>query len=185
MLLLLLPQELLREIEGYKSNIARCKSGELSPGGVPPNTEISCSLGPNQEESCLELVMSATNDTLIKAVVVFGDGIFEGENLLNVFNEPSGTVYVPLYLQKDIECDMSIQVIVGYRGSSQDHVFEMQHRLPKFSSFVYCRPRDLPTIHSSVTVPFTDRLSRVILWLNRSFLLNYEQKNSTNSLSIG
>ena len=102
---------MLRELEGYESNIAKLKSGSLSAGMIPPDTEINCSLGPNKQRKCLELNMETTNDTIIKMVVVFGDGIFEGESMVLVPDKPSKKVAVPLRLTKDLECDMNIQVL--------------------------------------------------------------------------
>lgn len=102
-------------------------------------------------------------------VILFGDNVFEGESLVKYAAQPEKSITVPLSLQKNVSCDLMIKVVIGYKGvharlplsrrmgdcnprtgSAQDHVFELSHRIPKFASFSYCKPRDLPFIKSLV-----------------------------------
>ncbi|SPQ94801.1 unnamed protein product (mitochondrion) [Plasmodiophora brassicae] len=177
--------ELQRELAGYDQNLAAMQKPVQQLGRIPPDTKISCALGPNLTKTALELRMSTSNDTLIKFVILFGDNVFEGESLVKYAAQPEKSITVPLSLQKNVSCDLMIKVVIGYKGSAQDHVFELSHRIPKFASFSYCKPRDLPFIKSLVTLPLKERVSRVILWLNQSFLLDFAHRNDSDSLNVG
>lgn len=62
----------------------------------------------------MEISVSTNNDTIIKAVMVFAEGIFKGETL--VVHPPdarlSNNLSVPLYPPKDTPVDIHIKVYV-------------------------------------------------------------------------
>ncbi len=90
--------------------------------------------------------------------------------------------------EKDLECQLSIKAIVGHLSSKQSHIFELSHGIPKFSSYLYVAIESIPSIPKSFvqfTFPSSVRatISRIILWLNHSFLLEYE--SSQPEINIG
>ena len=64
----------------------------------------------------MEVSLSTSNDTVIKSVLIFAEGIFEGECHVLHPKEPADTIQVPIFPPKDIPVDLHIKV----RGSNQN-----------------------------------------------------------------
>jgi len=79
----------------------------------------------------VEVSLSTSNDTLIHSVLIFAEGIFEGECHVLHPNEPASTIAVPIFPPKDIPVDLHIKAFVGYRGDAHFHVFELTRQLPR------------------------------------------------------
>ena len=47
---------------------------------IPSNTQLQSTLYVDPEDTHVTLLISTTNDTIIKSVLVFAEGIFEGES---------------------------------------------------------------------------------------------------------
>ncbi|XP_019391179.1 PREDICTED: Bardet-Biedl syndrome 2 protein isoform X4 [Crocodylus porosus] len=176
-------QNLLLELRNYEEN---SKQIELSTqvneadgqrGVIPANTQLqtalSVNLGADSQSAHVELCISTSNDTIIRAVLIFAEGIFEGEshvvhpNLQNL----SGHIRVPLTPPKDVPVDLHIKAFVGYRSSTQFHVFELTRQLPRFSMYALSSPDSVPHPLSFVNFTISERVQRVVMWLNQSFLL--------------
>ncbi|XP_010716359.1 Bardet-Biedl syndrome 2 protein [Meleagris gallopavo] len=175
-------QNLLLELRNYEENA----KAELSPqlkeadgqrGVIPANTQLqsslSVNLGSDSQSAHVELCISTTNDTVIRAVLIFAEGIFEGEShvvhpgLQNL----SGCVRVPLTPPKDVPVDLHIKAFVGYRNSTQFYVFELTRQLPRFSMYALSSPDSATEPLSFVSCATNERPQRIIMWLNQSFLL--------------
>ena len=85
----------------------------------------------------VEVTLSTSNDTLIRCVLIFAEGIFEGECHVVHPKEPYQSIVVPIYPPRDIPVDLHIKAFVGYRNSKNYHVYEYTRQLPRFS--MYCR----------------------------------------------
>jgi hypothetical protein len=78
-----------------------------------------------------------------------------------------------LYLPHRPSCSLRsprAQVMVGYRSSLQDHVFESAHRLPKFAAFEMLRATDASAAKrpaSAATFAFTERTARIRQWVDQ------------------
>ncbi|CAI8055643.1 Bardet-Biedl syndrome 2 protein homolog [Geodia barretti] len=111
-------------------------------------------------------------DTVIRAVVIFAEGLFEGES--HIIHPPSGKlgscVKVPLLPDKDLAVDLSIQAFVGHPTSTQFHVFEATRRLPQFSLYIPCPLATEPHPQGRVAFNVPERLETVTGWLNDSFM---------------
>jgi Bardet-Biedl syndrome 2 protein len=81
--------------------------------------------------------LSTSNDTLIRSVLIFAEGIFEGECHVVHPREAGETIPVPICPPRDIPVDLHIKAFVGYRNSKHYHVFELTRQLPRFA--MYCR----------------------------------------------
>lgn len=65
------------------------------------------------------------------------------------------------------------KILVGYPNSTQFHVFEITRQLPKFSMYaIQSTPKGKP--ESYVTFKINERLQRICMWINQSFLLPEE-----------
>uniref|UniRef100_A0A8C2SVT2 Bardet-Biedl syndrome 2 protein homolog n=1 Tax=Coturnix japonica TaxID=93934 RepID=A0A8C2SVT2_COTJA len=175
-------QNLLLELRNYEENT----KAELSPqlkdadgqrGVIPANTQLqtslSVNLGSDSQSAHVELCISTTNDTIIRAVLIFAEGIFEGEShvvhpgLQNL----SGCVRVPLAPPKDVSVDLHIKAFVGYRNSTQFYVFELTRQLPRFSMYALSSLDSATEPLSFVSCATNERPQRIVVWLNQSFLL--------------
>ncbi|KAG9467357.1 Bardet-Biedl syndrome 2 protein isoform X2 [Eleutherodactylus coqui] len=176
-------QNLLLELKNYQEN---SKQGELrlqvsDPDGqmgvIPANTQLqtalSVNMGSDLQPAHVELSISTSNDTIIRAVLIFAEGIFEGESHVvhPSAQHLTGRIRVPICPPKDVPVDLHIKAFVGYRSSVQFHVFELTRQLPRFSMYVLGNPATTPEPSSHVTFTINERVQRVVLWLNQNFLL--------------
>ena len=58
----------------------------------------------------VEVSLSTSNETVIKSVLIFAEGIFEGECHVVHPKEPTTTINVPIFPPKDIPVDLHIKV---------------------------------------------------------------------------
>uniref|UniRef100_A0A8C6Z1A4 Bardet-Biedl syndrome 2 protein homolog n=1 Tax=Nothoprocta perdicaria TaxID=30464 RepID=A0A8C6Z1A4_NOTPE len=175
-------QNLLLELRNYEENAkaelnTQLKEADGQRGVIPANTQLqtalSVNLGSDSQSAHVELCISTTNDTIIRAVLIFAEGIFEGESHVvhPSLQNLSSCVRVPLTPPKDVPVDLHIKAIVGYRNSTQFHVFELTRQLPRFSMYALSGP-DLATEPLSyVNCTMNERAQRIVMWLNQSFLL--------------
>lgn len=166
-------QEYLQKLRALEANIKNAKSGDSSVGIIPASTRISVNMEMNQAGQSVDMVISTNNDTIIKSVLVFAldGGLFEGESLMVYPPSSTNSVRVPLKSPKNVPVELKLQIIVGARGSSsQYHVFEVTHNLPKFSMFMHL-PAGAGTRAPSSKVVFyvAERMNRVLMWLQKSF----------------
>ncbi|XP_062616260.1 Bardet-Biedl syndrome 2 protein homolog [Saccostrea cucullata] len=145
-------------------------------GVIPAATQLQTTLtvnpGDDTKPPHVELFIGTTNDTLVRAALIFAEGIFEGESHV-VHPHPnalSNCVRVPIIPPKDVPVDLHIKAFIGYKSSIQFHVFELTRQLPRFSMYAPCR-KDCPEPKSSCTFQVNERMQRVLLWVNQSFLL--------------
>lgn len=123
---------------------------------IPANTRLQIAISTDgAKQSNVEVSISTNNTTIIKAVIIFADGIFpNGEALIvhpptrrvtsgaysgmqsssNRINGVSSIV-IPLKIPKDEAIDVHIKAFVGNADGNQFHVFELNRQLPKFSMF--------------------------------------------------
>jgi Bardet-Biedl syndrome 2 protein len=174
-------QKLLLELRGYETNMRELKSNKIGAGVVPPGTTLDVKVLPNEKSSCLSLSLSTNNDTVIKVVMLFCETLFEDESLVVHPPKPSAQLSVPILPAKDVQAHIHIKAVVGFRGGPQDHVFEVNYQLPRFSCYVATMGRDTPTPRSSVALRTSERVARVSLWLMQSFGLDERQVGTFSS----
>ncbi|KAG5848505.1 hypothetical protein ANANG_G00099150 [Anguilla anguilla] len=154
-------QNLLLELRNYEEN-AKATSGSLSSEGdtqmgvIPANTQLQTALSvkaaTESQKAHIELNISTPNETIIRAVLIFAEGIFEGES-------------------HDIPVDLHIKAFVGGKSSTQFHVFEITRQLPRFSMYELSPSPAAAPPTGRVTFNINDRPQRVVMWLNQNFLL--------------
>uniref|UniRef100_A0A3B5Q5H7 BBSome complex member BBS2 n=1 Tax=Xiphophorus maculatus TaxID=8083 RepID=A0A3B5Q5H7_XIPMA len=169
-------QNLLLELRNYEENAKGVSQTNSGMGVIPANTQLQTTLSvraaTEAQKAHVELSISTPNETIIRAVLIFAEGIFEGESHVvhpSVQNL-SGCVRVPIIPPKDIPVDLHIKAFVGGRTSTQFHVFEITRQLPRFS--MYEVTEDSPAAPAgTVSFSINERPQRVVMWLNQNFLL--------------
>uniref|UniRef100_A0A8D3ARY8 Bardet-Biedl syndrome 2 protein homolog n=1 Tax=Scophthalmus maximus TaxID=52904 RepID=A0A8D3ARY8_SCOMX len=179
-------QNLLLELRNYEENAKVHLL--IGVGVIPANTQLQTALSvrpaTEAQKAHVEERVNTNNtfnlpltvpctETIIRAVLIFAEGIFEGESHVvhpSVQNL-SGCARVPIVPPKDIPVDLHIKAFVGGKTSTQFHVFEITRQLPRFSMYDvnFDSSADPPT--GSVTFSISERPQRVVMWLNQNFLL--------------
>ncbi|CAG0880919.1 unnamed protein product [Cyprideis torosa] len=179
--------QLEMELRNYETNArvsSAGKRGEPEPlessqniGMIPANTQlqtgIALTAGEEGDPPHVELALASTNGTIIRSVLVFGEGVFEGESL--VVHPPEAevreTVRVPLFPPKDVPIDLHVKALVGFLEGVHFHVFELTRQLPRFAMYA---PLEVePPVQPSGLVTFSvqERVQRLAVWFNQNFLL--------------
>lgn len=178
-------QNLLLEISNYEENsrvAVKLESGQSMPsnyGLIPANTQLQTSLhvvaGSEECPAYVELTVRTTNETVVRCVMIFAEGIFDGESFVIHPQQPelSNMLQIPIYPPRDIPVDLHIKAFVGYKNSQQYHVFELTRQLPRFSLYEIC-PEGYTEPKSFVKFDVNERVNRVVLWANQNFLLTNE-----------
>ncbi|XP_046290533.1 Bardet-Biedl syndrome 2 protein isoform X2 [Marmota monax] len=184
-------QNLLLELRNYEENAKAELSSPLNEGDgqrgiIPANTKLhtalSVKLGTEKQAAHVELCISTSNDTIIRAVLIFAEGIFVGESHVvhpSVHNL-SSSIRVPVSPPKDVPVDLHLKTFVGYRSSTQFHVFELTRQLPRFSMYALTSPDIASEPVSYVNFIIAERAQRIAIWLNQNFLLP-EDSNIQNA----
>ena len=129
------------------SMLSKSSVGQGPMGVIPAQTQLSTVLSINLASDSgkaphVEVSLTTSNDTIIRGVLIFAEGIFEGEcHVVHPKeNLASPTIVVPIIPPRDVPVDLHIKAFVGYKGSKHFHVFELTRQLPRFS--MYCRIHD-------------------------------------------
>ncbi|KAE8738435.1 hypothetical protein FOCC_FOCC016086 [Frankliniella occidentalis] len=170
-------QALLMELRNYESNTRSSGNAvgqaNMNAGMIPPH---------------VELCLTTNNETIIRAVLVFAEGIFAGEtHVVHPHDdELSSSLRVALFPPRDVPLDIHIKALVGLPRTEQFHVFELTRHLPRFAMYTLMSataPLSQDQPHNFVSFFISER---VILWINQNFLLSseLEQEASGGSLSV-
>ncbi|XP_043234328.1 Bardet-Biedl syndrome 2 protein homolog [Amphibalanus amphitrite] len=177
-------QTLLLELRNYEEN-SRVDEAIRSSGSrqtvenvgiIPANTQLQTGLSVNMGSSTVpphvEITLATSNDTIMRAALIFAEGIFQGES--HVVHPPSAmcsnAIRVPLFPPKDVTYDLHIKALVGYVNSEHYHVFELTRQLPRFAMYALSTEQVQPP-EGFVTFKLNERVQRMVMWLNQSFLL--------------
>lgn len=163
----------LNEADGQKGII---------PANTRLHTALSVNMGNDLQDAHAELGISTSNDTIIRAVLIFAEGIFVGESHVvhPSIHNLSSSLRVPITPPKDVPVDLHLKTFVGYRSSTQFHVFELTRQLPRFTMYALTSPDAASEPVSYVNFSVAERTQRMVTWLNQNFLLP-EDSNVQNS----
>ncbi|XP_050293438.1 Bardet-Biedl syndrome 2 protein-like [Anthonomus grandis grandis] len=164
----------------YNTNVANETESYEASGVISSNTRmqivVSTNLGENGQKPHVELYVCMNNTTIIRAVIIFAEGIFKGESYV-VHPETSrlkSDMYIPLFLPRDNAVDIHLKIskaLVGYPNSIQFHVFEITKQLPPFSMYAL---KDCSSVNTKpegfVQFKITERLQRICMWINQNFI---------------
>ncbi|RXN18279.1 Bardet-Biedl syndrome 2 [Labeo rohita] len=157
-------------MDGQIQLICTSVEGEVR-GYLPASKEMKGNLMDASVEQ--DLIRELSQQTIIRAVLIFAEGIFEGESHVvhPSAQNLSGCVRVPIIPPKDIPVDLHIKAFVGGKTSTQFHVFEITRQLPRFSMYDLNVDPSTAQPTGKVTFSINDRPQRVVMWLNQNFLL--------------
>ncbi|XP_013786899.1 Bardet-Biedl syndrome 2 protein homolog [Limulus polyphemus] len=182
-------QNLLLELKNYEENARVGSAGLRGPvkasqendqyGVIPANTQLktglAISMGSGKTPAHVEVALQTTNNTIIRTVLIFAEGIFDGECHVIHPKESqlNSSLRIPLFPPKDVPIDLHIKAMVGYKGSMHYHIFELTRQLPRFAMYALCTENEtkLEEPRSTVTFVVNDRIPRVVMWINQNFLL--------------
>ncbi|XP_022711587.1 Bardet-Biedl syndrome 2 protein homolog [Varroa jacobsoni] len=181
-------QSLLLELANYEQAKKLSEMGGPQQAQALANQDIACiaantrlktglaiNMGGDGLQPHVEILLETNNDTIIQAVIVFAEGIFQNESLV-IHNDDAATnqAVVPLTPPRDVEVDLHIKAFVGYKNSHQLHVFEVSRALPRFAMYTLCSESPSSDNEGTVRFQLNDRPHRVAQWVNQSFLLEQE-----------
>lgn len=178
-------QELTQELNSYLEQLKQFKSAgkDAGQGVIPTDTKLNISLKSNRAQGTVELHLMTSNYSVIRAVVIFAEHLFDGEACMLHPIPPSNNVIVQISPAKDVQTLMNIKAMAGLSSNSvQYHVFELNYVMPKFSMY-HCvdahqltkRPEGYCTFY------LAERPSRIWSWLQRSFISIDEQMQQPRS----
>lgn len=190
-------RQLHSELAHYETNVRFNREATAVSGGsggtadvgiIPANTRLQIAIYTNIDDMAkprIEIKIATNNATVIRAVLIFADGIFAAETYI-AYPAERGVpqVKVPFVIPRDASYDVHIKALVGHAHSQQFHVFELTRQLPKFAMYAVLEEwlaadrmftAELPVAFRVPTcwVRFetAERWQRIMLWINQSFLL--------------
>jgi Bardet-Biedl syndrome 2 protein len=168
-------QELTQELASFQEQTKQFKQGGGAnanvQGVIPTDTKLQISLKSNASQGTVELHLMTSNYSVIRAVVIFAEHLFDGEACMLHPMPPSNNVIVQISPAKDVQTTMSIKAMCGLSANSfQYHVFEMNHVMPKFAMYhivdqVGKKPQGFCTFHLAEARP-----NRIWSWMQKSFI---------------
>ncbi|CAK9094747.1 Bardet-Biedl syndrome 2 protein homolog, partial [Durusdinium trenchii] len=170
------------ELASFKEQLKQYKSDgkETGQGVIPTDTKLNASLKANKAHGTVELHLMTTNYSVIRAVVIFAEHLFDGEACMLHPLPPSNNVIVQISPAKDVQTTMSIKAMTGVTVSSvQYHVFELNYVMPKFA--MYHQVDEAPVPSGTVNFVVQDRVRS---WLQRSFISIPEQMPAPSGANV-
>ena len=90
------------------------KEGKEAPQGViPTDTKLNISLKSNMEQGTVELHLMTSNFSVIRAVAIFAEHLFDGEACMLHPIPPSNNVIVQISPAKDIQTMMHVKAMAA------------------------------------------------------------------------
>ncbi|VDN93613.1 unnamed protein product [Brugia pahangi] len=170
--------DLLTELQNYEQcrNNALSNENEGNKQIIPADTILETSLTINNQSKVpsVELQLIVSSDAIIRAVILFAEGIFDGESyIIHPTENYSSCIAIQLRPTKDIAVNLHIKALVGYAKSTQLHVFEVTRNIPRFMMYALdtenvVQPEGKAIFH------INERPPRLAIWVNSNFLLTNE-----------
>ncbi|CAF0727160.1 unnamed protein product [Rotaria sp. Silwood1] len=157
---------------------------------IQANTEIQTMLtvekGGNDFPGHVAVRMKTSNQTLIRAVIMFAEGLFRGESFVAhpAANQVREYITVPIIIPRDVSIDLHLQIFVGMKTSTLFHVFELSRPLPVFSMYMMIENSPNTEPKGFVTFSINERIPRILVWINHHFLLAEEYAPNAASLYV-
>lgn len=120
-------QILLNELQHYKESSSRSGSTILTPG-----TQLLANLAADPPR----IILSVTNNALIKCAFMLGEGFFEGDSKIVHPSRPSSEMQIPIMNPKHLGKEIDIKAMVSSSaGALQLQMIEKSIKIPKFCDF--------------------------------------------------
>jgi len=172
--------ELTQELSSFQEQLKQYKSAgkESGQGVIPTDTKLNVSLKSNKAQGTVELHLMTSNYSVIRAVVIFAEHLFDGEACMLHPLPPSNNIIVQISPAKDVRTQMKIRAITGTSlNSVQYHVFELNHTMPKFAMYHQVEASSLEKLpEGNVCFQLQERPTQIWSWLQQSFINIPEQQ---------
>ncbi|CAF2424281.1 unnamed protein product [Rotaria sp. Silwood2] len=161
-----------------------------SEAEIPAHTEIQTILTvekrQNNSPAHIAVRMKTSNNTIIRVVTIFAEGLFKGECLVvhPAASQVHESIDVPIIPPRDAPIDLHIQIFVGLKSGTLFHVFELARPLPMFSMYLLIENSSDLEPKGFVTFYINERIPRVLAWINHHFLLVQEYAPNAPSLYV-
>lgn len=168
-------QELAQELASFQEQTRQFKQvgGANMQGVIPTDTKLQVSLACNGSQGTVELNLQTSNYSVIRAVVIFAEHLFDGEACMLHPMPPSSNVIVQISPSKDVPTVMNIKAMCGLSANSfQYHVFEIEYCMPKFAMYHLVEESKEPDMAAKGFCKFSleQRTAQVWSWLQKSFI---------------
>ncbi|CAH8460393.1 unnamed protein product [Heterobilharzia americana] len=183
-------QNLRLEIQRYNENmrleqLSKTEIRQANFNIIKANTELQTSLEVSKNSPCVNLKVQTNNNTPLRCVILFAEGIFQGES--HVIHPPTNVPYATSYTieirpPKDVPVDVFIKAygVPIHRNPDEDSYYLLKSTqvLPQFSLYRLLsldprtdHPDDLERLQSGVFFKVYERPQRLAIWLNHNFIL--------------
>ncbi|KAH8853987.1 Bardet-Biedl syndrome 2 protein like [Schistosoma japonicum] len=197
-------QNLLLEIQSINENkcLSELSKTEIQRSNVSvikANTELQTKLEVSPNKPCVNLTIQTNNNTPLRCVVLFAEGIFNEESY--VVHPPENNSYTSSFLvelkpTRDMTTDLFIRAYAMPLIRSSDrnsyYLLSCTQLLPQFCLYRLLSQNskldyqtDLNSLQSTVFFVVHERPQRLAIWLNQNFILETNitvDENSTLSV---
>ncbi|XP_015513002.1 Bardet-Biedl syndrome 2 protein homolog isoform X1 [Neodiprion lecontei] len=169
------PGDKMRELLAKKQAlIAEMRHRAANPGSFASRLAVEVSCG----DGAVRMALAAGPGLLVHCAIVFAEGVFDGETLVDRPSRPCGQIEIELRPPKDTPVDVHVKVCVGPMGADLLQVFELTRQLPRFCMYERIeKPIDVEDAlldESGVTIEVAERPQRVAIWLGQNLILPEE-----------
>uniref|UniRef100_A0A1I7TXJ5 Bardet-Biedl syndrome 2 protein homolog n=1 Tax=Caenorhabditis tropicalis TaxID=1561998 RepID=A0A1I7TXJ5_9PELO len=129
---------LMMELSNYEQEEQMTEAEKDRDFRIPADTEVAVLFVVNCEAQLLSLRVEASHDIPIRNVVIFAEGLFEGESYIWIppnEHQSRSTIDIPLIIDKDSTNDLHTKVFLGHVDSNKLMVMENTRILPRFCRF--------------------------------------------------
>ena len=158
-------------------------NGERAKLGIIPSAATIEARLEHSNDGRLLVEIEVSHDLVIFLVVLLSDGLFKNsESKIELSRRGDKVVRIPFENMVRIQSEISIKATVGYPGSEVMHVLENVISVPRFAQFV---PVNQPVIcKEGVEFSISERIQRMILWIEENFLLKNSIDNRIGDLGL-
>ena len=139
---------------------------------LPQTLKVDIDLESNDKDKCADLTLEATDNAIIKAVIISSEQIYQGETFVKYPRSESNNAIVQIKTKKDLHINLHIKVLLGTNSLVDDYiVLEYNKIIPKYCFYILLREEDeyKSKLKQGISFTFDDRIERLILFLEEKF----------------
>ncbi|CAP35240.2 Protein CBR-BBS-2 [Caenorhabditis briggsae] len=182
---------LMMELSNYEQEEQMTEAEKAGDFRIPADTEVGVMFIVNCEVQLLSLRVEATHNIPIRGVLIFAEGLFEGESYIWLVDIPNykknllrippnehqsrSAIDIPLVIDKDSTNDLHTKVFLGHVDSNKLMVMENTRILPRFCRFTplkaeYSKFFIMPT--GFIKFDINTRAAKLSEWVSESFTID-------------
>ncbi|CAI2351205.1 unnamed protein product [Caenorhabditis sp. 36 PRJEB53466] len=169
---------LMMELSNYEQEEQLTEAEKDRDFRIPADTEVNVLFVVNSELQLLSLRVEATHNIPIRGVLIFAEGLFEGESYIWIppnEHQSRSSIDIPLVIDKDSTNDLHTKVFLGHVDSNKLMVMENTRILPRFCRFTlikeqYAQHFFMPT--SYIQFEISSKVTKLSDWVLESFTID-------------